>query len=141
LIALVGVLFTAFANHRLTLWRERNARRISAAVVFRKGFCASIEPLLRNEWNLQSDQTVKAALANQRQAVEDFSVFLGWERLRFNRAWHKYRAYSEALNYAEYSASGLYLETLKQQGLKRPPDPRQQFIKLANIVLSYAKET
>lgn len=87
---------------------------------------------------MQSDQTIKSALANQRQAVEDFSIFLSWKRLRFNGAWQKYRAYSEALNYAEYAASGFYLETLKQQGLKRPPDPRQQFIKLANAVLSYA---
>lgn len=129
------------ANHRLSLWRERNAHRRAAAAVFRKEFCLSIEPVLRNEWTMQSDQMIKSALVKQQQAVEQFGCFLGWSRSRFYHAWKNFRSFSEAMNYTAYVASGFYPETLKQQGLKRPTDPRPRFMKLVNAVLSYASET
>lgn len=141
LIALVGALFVALASHRLSLWRERNTHRRAAAAVFRKEFCLGIEPVLRNEWTMQSDQMIKSALVKQQQAVEQFGFFLGWNRFRFYHAWQKFRSFSEEMNYTEYAASGLYLETLRQQGLKRPSDPRPRFMKLVNAVLSFARET
>lgn len=141
LIGLAGALFVSFANHRLTYWRDRNGRRIAASATFQREFCAVIEPMLRNNWTLQADQSIKAALVSQQQAVENFCVFLSWNRARFIRAWNEYKTFCEALNYAEYAASGLYLDTLKREGRSRAPDPRPHFIKFANRVLSYAKDT
>lgn len=140
LITLLGVLVAVLATHRLTLWRDRDTRRAMEARVFRKEFCSEIEQILRNNWSLQSDHIIKNALINQQQAVDVYSSFCK-RPSHFKRAWNNYKAFCEAINYTNYAASSLYLETFKKEGQKPPVDPRPEFIKLVNRVLSFAQET
>ena len=91
--------------------------------------------MLRNEWNINSDQIIETALKDQQQCAEEFGIFLnGWKRKRFERAWKNYRIFCETLNYTSYLSAKLYPDMLRQQGAEMPPDPRPRFIKLAALV-------
>lgn len=84
------MLFVALANHRLTAWRVKEARRMGASIKFRSAILAELDALypIATVWPKNEAAFFKAAFPNLQIAVTEFRHFVPWYRRRsFDNAW------------------------------------------------------
>jgi hypothetical protein len=97
LIGLVGILFVAIANHRLTFWREREARRVNACQKFNSSIITSLSGLypVPSNWPSHVNSTIRileSKFPALQAAVTEFRPYVPWYKKRsFDRAWRTYR--------------------------------------------------
>ena len=97
MISLAGVLFVAFANHRLTYWRECKGRHIAASIKFRCTILTEFVGLypIPTQWpkrELSIIEILQAKFPALQVAVTEYANALPWyRRYFFLKAWHTYR--------------------------------------------------
>ncbi len=97
LLAAAGGCLAWLIPHRLALWRERRARRISAAFIFRSSVRAELKGLYPSpvQWPIDTIKIIdilEAKFPALESAVAEFRKYLTWlNKRRFDKAWVFYR--------------------------------------------------
>ena len=103
LIGLVGVLIVALVNHRLTFWREQEARRKNASQKFTNSILTTLSGLypIPSDWPSNGTAIIdilKSKFPALQAAVAEFSPFVPWyKKWCFERAWRIYRLGKDGL--------------------------------------------
>lgn len=97
LLGAAGVCIAWLVHHRLSFWREREARRADACVKFHSSVLTALTGLYPVPSNWPDDKiTIIKVLENRFQslqaAVAEFRQSLPWhKRILYDRAWRLYR--------------------------------------------------
>lgn len=139
----MGVLFAPFATHRLSLWRERHARRAAACAAFRSAVLSTLSGLYPHpaNWPRDSvaiDNILKKGFPSLQAAVSEFREVLPWWRRRaFDAAWLRY-----CCSTGRECDKNTYLHYMPIHSPgEQPPDVKAIFHDNVSKLLSFANET
>jgi hypothetical protein len=141
LLAIAGACLAWLVPHRLSVWRERNNRRVIASAAFRAAIEKELGPMLTKfpTDSPEIDGRLKHAFPALESAVREFRRHVPLlQRRGFNRVWLIYHcAYPD--NWKEGECYHHYLGSHSPE--EPPPDSKTIFRANVERLLSYAKET
>ena len=143
LLGIAGGAVTMLVSHRLSIWRERNSRFITACITFRTAVMVelgSIHPIA-DTWPGNIDGHLRRVFPELQTSVSNFRPFLSWlGRWRFDRAWLRfYCAHPKSMNEQYYTHyMGFFSEGTNQVAVEIS---EALFHKNVETLLSFARAT
>lgn len=136
LLGVASVCLAWLIPHRLTIWRERHARRAAACIAFRAAILAKLGAIYPDSYKWPDDirSFLRDAFPALQIAVSDFREFVPWWRRKaFDLAWQRYYG-----NTPDQNEPHLYYQYM---AFDDNQDYKTIFHDNVKSLLSFAKET